>query len=81
MLTHTAFSCAGITHLAVTHFERVLKMVDGRMQNERDPEEREWIRTCSVAWEAAHNLVLIYTASGSLQLVREVSDKWLALMD
>lgn len=68
-------------HLAVTHYERVLTSVRARMDGEPTPEERELVRQSSLAWESAHNLVLIYTTSGSLDLVRRVSDEWLALVD
>jgi general transcription factor 3C polypeptide 3 (transcription factor C subunit 4) len=46
-----------------------------------DEDEREIIRQTSLCWEAAHNLMLIYAASGSLGLVRTISDEWLALVD
>jgi hypothetical protein len=56
-------------HLAVTHYERVLASVRKRMDDEPTLEE------------SAHNLILIYTTSGSLDLVRRVSEEWLALVD
>lgn len=68
-------------HLAVTHYERVLASVRSRMDAEEWPEERERVRQHSIAWEAAHNLVLIFTTSGSLDLVRTISDEWLAIVD
>lgn len=71
----------GITHLAVSHYERVLTSVRERMHETDDYEEREYIRSSSLAWESAHNLVLIYTSSGSLDLVRSRSEEWLALRD
>lgn len=71
---------AGIAHLAVAHYERVLDSVRRRMEA-APVEEREDIRQNSMAWESAHNLVLIYSASGSLDLVRSRSDEWLALME
>jgi general transcription factor 3C polypeptide 3 (transcription factor C subunit 4) len=51
------------------------------MHETDDYEEREYIRSSSLAWESAHNLVLIYTSSGSLDLVRSRSEEWLALRD
>lgn len=49
------------------------------MAEAEDEVERDAIRQTSVAWEAAHNLVLIYTASGSIDLVRARSEEWLRL--
>lgn len=69
---------SGITHLAVKHFETVLGSARARM-DAADEEGREAIRKSTVAWEAAHNLVLIYTASGSIDLVRARSEEWLRL--
>jgi len=51
------------------------------MNETDDPEEREFIRQNSICWEVAHNLMLIYAASGSLDLVRATSDEWLALVN
>jgi general transcription factor 3C polypeptide 3 (transcription factor C subunit 4) len=68
-------------HLAVTHYERVLASVRKRMDDEPTLEDREMVRQNSLAWESAHNLILIYTTSGSLDLVRRVSEEWLALVD
>ena len=66
----------------MTHYERVLASVRNRMNEvAEDEEEREYIRQNSICWEAAHNLMLIYAASGSLDLVRSTSDEWLALVD
>lgn len=44
-------------------------------------EDRQLVRRTSKAWEAAHNLVLIYAASGSIDLVQSRSEEWLALVD
>lgn len=71
----------GVLHLAARHYERVLESVKQRMSVAYDAEERNVIRQGSQAWEAAHNLVLIYTASGSIELVRSRSEEWLALTD
>lgn len=68
-------------HLAVSHYHRVLASVRKRMEAEDEPAERESVRRHSLAWESAHNLVLIYTTSGSLDLVRSTSEEWLALVD
>lgn len=68
-------------HLAVSHYQRVLTSVRKRMDDEEDPAERESVRQHSLAWECAHNLVLIYTTSGSLDLVHSTSEEWLALVD
>ncbi|KLT39056.1 TPR-like protein [Cutaneotrichosporon oleaginosum] len=76
-----SFHGLGVMHLAVTHYERVLTSVRARMDAEETPEERELVRQGSLAWESAHNLCLIYTTSGSLDLVRRVSEEWLALVD
>ncbi|GMK54381.1 hypothetical protein CspeluHIS016_0109670 [Cutaneotrichosporon spelunceum] len=76
-----SFHGLGVMHLAVTHYERVLTSVRSRMDAEPTNEDRELVRQSSLAWESAHNLVLIYTTSGSLDLVRRVSDEWLALVD
>lgn len=46
-----------------------------------DDEERQSIRQNSQAWEAAHNLVLVYTASGSVELVKLRAEEWLSLED
>lgn len=79
MAKSSELTVPGITHLAVKHFEAVLSSVRYRLLEAVDDEERDAIRSASVAWEAAHNLVLIYTASGSIALVRGVSEEWLGL--
>ncbi|WWD21507.1 hypothetical protein CI109_105993 [Kwoniella shandongensis] len=65
----------GVPHLAVVHYERVLESVQKRMDGYDDPEA---VRSSSLAYEAAHNLMLIYATSGNSELVREKS-KWLAI--
>lgn len=72
---------AGVLHLAVKHYERVLDSVAKRMSAADDAGERHAIRQNSQSWEAAHNLVLIYSASGSMDLVERRSADWLALTD
>ncbi|KAK4685298.1 general transcription factor 3C polypeptide 3 (transcription factor C subunit 4), partial [Tremellales sp. Uapishka_1] len=70
-----SFHSIGVLHLATVHYERVLASVRSRMDVSQDPEE---IRQTSLAFEAAHNLVLIYAAVDSTELVKQRS-KWLSL--
>lgn len=89
---------AGVAHLAVVHFERVLKSVKARMNASGDPEvglaphrfrmvsHRDhrlillWqeVRQSSLAYQAAHNLMLLYASSGNGELVQARS-MWLAI--
>ncbi|WVF69789.1 hypothetical protein IAT40_004568 [Kwoniella sp. CBS 6097] len=70
-----SFHGLGVPHLAVEHYERVLSSVERRMADSLDPEA---IRSSSMAFEAAHNLMLLYATAGNQKLVREKS-KWLAI--
>ncbi|WVQ98069.1 hypothetical protein IAU59_005191 [Kwoniella sp. CBS 9459] len=70
-----SFHGLGVPHLAVEHYERVLSSVERRMDASDDPEA---IRDSSLAYEAAHNLMLLYATAGNNKLVREKS-KWLAI--
>ena len=70
-----AFHGLGVAHLAVIHYERVLESVKARMESSPDP---HGVRRESLAMESAHNLMLLYTASGSFKLVKERSS-WLAI--
>ncbi|WOO80159.1 Transcription factor tau subunit sfc4 [Vanrija pseudolonga] len=74
-----AFHGLGIVHLAVKHYETVLESVRSRVAEQDDEEEGKRLRDGSLGREAAHNLVLIYSASASWELVQVVSDEWLAL--
>ena len=88
-----SFHSIGVLHLAVVHYERVLDSVQKRMDAVEDEEvrngcpalvvpidvqTREEIRRRSVAWESAHNLMQVYAASGSMELVKARS-KWMAI--
>ncbi|OCF32590.1 hypothetical protein I317_00359 [Kwoniella heveanensis CBS 569] len=70
-----SFHGLGVPHLAVDHYERVLSSVEKRIEASEDPEA---IRSSSLAYEAAHNLMLLYATAGNNKLVREKS-KWLAI--
>ncbi|WRT64759.1 uncharacterized protein IL334_001693 [Kwoniella shivajii] len=70
-----SFHGIGVNHLAVNHYERVLDSIENRMKESDDPEA---IRGSSLAFEAAHNLILLYATSGNQKLVKEKS-KWLAI--
>nr|XP_019047149.1 hypothetical protein I302_03756 [Kwoniella bestiolae CBS 10118]OCF26079.1 hypothetical protein I302_03756 [Kwoniella bestiolae CBS 10118] len=70
-----SFHGIGINHLAVTHYERVLESVEQRMKESLNPDA---IRQSSLAYQSAHNLILLYATSGNHKLVKEKS-KWLAL--
>ncbi|WWC86899.1 uncharacterized protein L201_001778 [Kwoniella dendrophila CBS 6074] len=70
-----SFHGIGINHLAITHYERVLKSVEKRMNESMDPEA---IREKSLAYQSAHNLMLLYAISENQKLVKEKS-KWLAI--
>ncbi|WVN89418.1 uncharacterized protein L203_104641 [Cryptococcus depauperatus CBS 7841] len=70
-----AFQAIGVSHLAVRHYETVLSSIERRMQEVTEP---EILRKNSLAWEAAHNLMLLYAAAGNMKLLREKS-RWLAI--
>ncbi|OCF58798.1 hypothetical protein L486_03288 [Kwoniella mangroviensis CBS 10435] len=70
-----SFHGIGINHLAVSHYERVLKSIEKRMENSLDPDA---IRSSSLAYQSAHNLILLYAISGNHKLIKEKS-KWLAI--
>jgi hypothetical protein len=71
------------------HYEKVLEMVQKRMDAEEHEDVKEVsyersradekdIRRTSLACSAAHNLILLYTATGSMDLVKAKS-LWLAI--
>ncbi|KIY33595.1 general transcription factor 3C polypeptide 3 (transcription factor C subunit 4) [Cryptococcus gattii E566] len=70
-----AFHSIGVPHFAVKHYEKVLDSVQQRMDESMFPEE---VRKSSLAWEAAHNLMLLYSMAENMALVKEKS-KWLAI--
>ncbi|KAK8847416.1 hypothetical protein IAR55_005274 [Kwoniella newhampshirensis] len=70
-----SFHGIGVPHLAVVHYERVLESVKKRMDASEDSEA---VRTSSLAYEAGHNLMLLYATAGNTELVREKSI-WLAI--
>ncbi|EIW71252.1 hypothetical protein TREMEDRAFT_27203, partial [Tremella mesenterica DSM 1558] len=70
-----AFHGIGIPHLAIVHYERVLDSIKKRMEQSDDP---EGIRKDSFAMESAHNLMLLYTSSGNIKLVKDKSI-WMAI--
>ncbi|WVQ83249.1 hypothetical protein IAT38_005388 [Cryptococcus sp. DSM 104549] len=82
------FHSIGIYHLAAKHYEKVLESVEARMRaeeervidenDEGDYNDPEAVRANSLAYEAAHNLMMIYATSGSTVLVKRVS-KWMAI--
>ncbi|KAL7422288.1 transcription factor TFIIIC subunit tfc4 [Cryptotrichosporon argae] len=71
-----AFMSLGVPHLAASHFERVLKSVHDRMEDGSD--DPDAVKGASHAFEAAHNLCIIYASVGSHELVRQRS-QWLAI--
>lgn len=84
----------GVPHLAVVHYERVLTSVQSRMDMEEHDDLKDVslircgsltsvancqdIRRNSLACSAAHNLMLLYAATDSMDLANEKS-KWLAI--
>ncbi|ODO08005.1 hypothetical protein I350_03588 [Cryptococcus amylolentus CBS 6273] len=70
-----AFHGMGLSAFAVKHYEKVLEGVQSRMDECMEPEA---VRKASLAWEAAHNLMLLYASSGNMALVKEKSI-WMAI--
>ncbi|KAG6331587.1 hypothetical protein ID866_7502 [Astraeus odoratus] len=63
-----AFHQLGIHSLAVSHYEKVLQLVEGKEDY-----------AISVAREAAYNLSLIYVTTGAIPLAENLYQKWLSI--
>ncbi|WWC67957.1 uncharacterized protein I206_101876 [Kwoniella pini CBS 10737] len=70
-----SFHGIGINHLAINHYEKVLNSIEKRMNQSMNS---NIIRERSLAFQSAHNLILLYSTSGNFNLVKEKS-KWLSI--
>ncbi|KAH8108394.1 TPR-like protein [Phellopilus nigrolimitatus] len=70
-----AFHQLGLFSHAITHYERVLAIVDKRQKAIGEQDENIY----GIAREAAHNLSLIYVTTGATSLAQTVYRRWLSI--